>query len=338
MPIRPLLMVAFAAVLPSAARAETTWYVAPGGCQPSDCCYAHGMPGCDDSDCETDVCFYDPFCCILEWDETCAANAAENLCTFLCASCEGTQSAPFCCIQTGIDVAVDGDEIIAAPGTYVESIDFHGKSITVRSMDPDDPGVVAATVIDGGGALQVVTCSSGEGPTTSLRGFTITNGWADGSSLHGGGMVVSGGSSPHVADCTFLGNFAWFGGGMAVLDGNPTVERCTFEGNTTMAVGGALYVSVGNTTVDSCTFRANTSQGGGAVYIDEFPDPTVTVIDSTFCGNVPDDFDGGPVTLSGEIHMSRFCPIPVCPADTNGDGDVGVADFLELLARWGPCP
>ena len=32
------------------------------------------------------------------------------------------------------------------------------------------------------------------------------------------------------------------------------------------------------------------------------------------------------------------CPIPVCPADITGDGNVGINDFLDLLAVWGPCP
>ncbi|MHC4099308.1 MAG: Ig-like domain-containing protein [Planctomycetota bacterium] len=29
---------------------------------------------------------------------------------------------------------------------------------------------------------------------------------------------------------------------------------------------------------------------------------------------------------------------PDCPADIDGDGEVGVTDFLVLLAEWGPCP
>jgi len=36
--------------------------------------------------------------------------------------------------------------------------------------------------------------------------------------------------------------------------------------------------------------------------------------------------------------MSTFCPIPVCPGDIDGDGNVGITDFLDLLAAWGPCP
>ncbi|GAI61123.1 unnamed protein product, partial [marine sediment metagenome] len=33
--------------------------------------------------------------------------------------------------------------------TYYENINFLGKAITVRSTDPNDPNVVAATIIDG---------------------------------------------------------------------------------------------------------------------------------------------------------------------------------------------
>ncbi len=27
-----------------------------------------------------------------------------------------------------------------------------------------------------------------------------------------------------------------------------------------------------------------------------------------------------------------------CPADSDGDGIVGIQDFLAVLAAWGPCP
>ena len=27
-----------------------------------------------------------------------------------------------------------------------------------------------------------------------------------------------------------------------------------------------------------------------------------------------------------------------CPEDLDGDGTVGIVDFLELLANWGDCP
>ncbi len=47
----------------------------------------------------------------------------------------GMEGDPYCSIQTAIDNAVDGDEIVVAPGTYFETIDFLGKAITLRSSD-----------------------------------------------------------------------------------------------------------------------------------------------------------------------------------------------------------
>ncbi|MEE8460014.1 MAG: hypothetical protein V3S08_09070 [Phycisphaerales bacterium] len=53
------------------------------------------------------------------------------------------------------------------------------------------------------------------------------------------------------------------------------------------------------------------------------------------------DLDG-----DGEVGISDFlevlgawgpCPIP-CPADVDGNDDVNIADFLALLAAWGPNP
>jgi hypothetical protein len=54
----------------------------------------------------------------------------------------------------------------------------------------------------------------------------------------------------------------------------------------------------------------------------------------------PSDLDG-----DGEVGITDFLallaawgPCPGCDADLDGDGEVGVTDFLALLAAWGPCP
>jgi hypothetical protein len=52
----------------------------PGGCggaNAGDCTVANGTPGCDDAACCATVCEADPFCCDTEWDDLCAAQAAE---------------------------------------------------------------------------------------------------------------------------------------------------------------------------------------------------------------------------------------------------------------------
>ncbi len=74
-------------------------------------------------------------------------------------------------IQGAINVASKGDEIIVAPGTYNEQINFLGQAITLRGAE--GPG---STIIDALGDGTVVTYASGEGRDTMLTGFTITGG------------------------------------------------------------------------------------------------------------------------------------------------------------------
>ena len=81
-------------------------------------------------------------------------------------------------IQDAIVAAVNGDEIIVRPGTYVENIDFLGKAITVKSEMGS-----AVTIIDGNKTGTVITFQSGETTTSVVEGFTITNGIASGVTL-----------------------------------------------------------------------------------------------------------------------------------------------------------
>jgi hypothetical protein len=75
-------------------------------------------------------------------------------------------------IQAAINVAVNGDTIIVAPGTYPEKIDLAGKQITVRSS-----GGAAVTTLDGTGISDsLVLCDSGETTNTLIEGFTFQDG------------------------------------------------------------------------------------------------------------------------------------------------------------------
>jgi parallel beta-helix repeat protein len=76
-------------------------------------------------------------------------------------------------IQEALTNSWRGDVILVRPGTYHERITFNGRAVTVRSENPDDPGVVQATVItDSAGST--VTFDFNEGDTSVLEGFTIT--------------------------------------------------------------------------------------------------------------------------------------------------------------------
>jgi hypothetical protein len=57
-------------------------------------------------------------------------------------------------------------------------------------------------------------------------------------------------------------------------------------------------------------------------------------------GDIDDDGQVGVTDFLAILAAWGPCPDPPdpCPADLDEDGAVGVTDFLELLALWGPCP
>ncbi len=262
-------------------------------------------------------------------------------------------------IQEAIDAALDGDEVVVAPGEYFENINFLAKAITVRSTDPTDPATVVSTIINGGGSGSVVTCTSGEGPDTVLSGFVITGGNAtfgggmsnfessptvtnctfSGNTAGGiGGGMFNNASSPTVTNCTFSNNTGEnIGGGMFNADSSPTVTNCTFSNNTAEFGGGMLNECNSSPTVINCTFSGNTASSGGGGMLNIFSSPTVT--NCQICANTPDQIIGS-FTDGGGNFVGLYCPPPTpeCPGDLDGNDNVGVSDLLALLANWGPCP
>ena len=115
---------------------------------------------------------------------------------------DGSSEHPYDAIQEGIDAAVDGDELVVAPGTYVENVDFQYTQVLVRSQSPEDPGTVASTIIDGDGTgITVAMFGPGFSPwAAELNGFTVRN--------SGGPGIACGGGSPVVQNCMITSNGA----------------------------------------------------------------------------------------------------------------------------------
>ncbi|UCG59514.1 MAG: right-handed parallel beta-helix repeat-containing protein [Phycisphaerales bacterium] len=161
-------------------------------------------------------------------------------------------------IEEAVAAASPGDtNIIVAEGTHYvtnpNGIDLQGKRINVMSEDPNDPNVVAHTIIDCQGSRfanrRAFHFRSGEGPDTVIAGFTIRNGFIVGvtgitGGIPGGPVNPGDTNSPFRAasGTSAIGNGY---GGAILCEGrsSPTIRNCVITDNTVIAAWGGDGVS-----------------------------------------------------------------------------------------------
>lgn len=164
-------------------------------------------------------------------------------------------------IQLAINDSKSGDEIVVGPGVYHENISFQGKNITLRSTEPTNSAIVAATMIEGDGSKSVVTFSGGEDANSTLAGLTIWGGNAE----NGGGIYCGANSTPMIAHCVITNNSATqSGGGIHTHNSSPTVRNCIIYRNSAK-LGAGVYTEGGNTTLINCTLADNTGFWAGGI-------------------------------------------------------------------------
>lgn len=202
-------------------------------------------------------------------------------------------------LQAAIDSSRELDTIILASGTYrvQKGFEIFGKNITISSSSPDDPNIVAGTIIEQlrveGGSHDRAFTFVDVGPQTVLNGLTIRNfrlrtiDGDDGdndpntfanmsgrnSGTNSGVAIVCSKASPTIKNCRFE-NCNTIGGnggnGAAGEDGQPNGGMGGWPGG---AHGGAVAMYVGwdmageeqgpsNPTFINCNFIDCSAQGG----------------------------------------------------------------------------
>ena len=185
----------------------------------------------------------------------------------------GTLASPYASLQFAIaqPSTADGDRIEVADGLYVEAIDFLGKAIHVVGVSG-----AGSTTVDGGGFLEfqsAVVFQSGEGRDSVLQGFTITNGLGTydphTNEDYGGGIYLVQ-SNPTIANCVVTSNFSDAGAGIYGVDSSPRIVDTTVasNGDSLSARGGGIALLGGAAELERVFVDDNfTSGDGGGVWL-----------------------------------------------------------------------
>ncbi len=183
---------------------------------PDDWEYSHGFDPSDSNDAENDQ-DSDNYSNVVEFFHGSDPNDVNS------TSEPNTITVPtdVSTIQGAIDVSIDGDVIEILAGTYYETINFNGKSITLRSTNPNFWGIIEKTIIDANdNDANVVTFNNGEDANSILEGLTLTGGKY--------GVFCDSSSSPTMSKCIIEDNSAH---GIYCLSGAPLVTNSIIRHN-----------------------------------------------------------------------------------------------------------
>jgi parallel beta-helix repeat protein len=229
-------------------------------------------------------------------------------------------------IQSGIDVASDGDTVIVSDGTYTSTgnkdLETKGKAITVRSQNGPELCIIDC---QGDGRGFFINNETGVEKETVISGFTITNSSEEGISSGYGLLTVANciitncskvginAGSPStttmitncvitnngnggifcrvtiIRDCIISNNTSYFGGGITLFSSGSKVINCVISGNQSLNDGGGIVSYGGNETITNCTITGNSSltKGGAIAEIGGYN--TSKINNSILWGNSPEE-------------------------------------------------
>ena len=185
---------------------------------------------------------------------------------------------------------------------------------------------------DGGGMY------NGQGSSPILSDCTLSA-----NTSGGGGMYNYDRSDPSLTDCTLVGNQAFKGAGMRVVNQcQPTLVGCTFKDNTAQDHGGGMEIgsSGGSASLIGCTFMNDMAVGfgngyggfGGGIFSEDAIGPELT--DCNFCGNSVAsgncNVEGSTSVQSNGNQFLLNCNV----GDVNFDLAVDSGDLGHVVALW----
>lgn len=194
-------------------------------------------------------------------------------------------------LQDSIMNAVDGDSIKVADGTYYptattdrnlsivlrRNVSLYGGYAGAGAADPNSRDFSAyPTILSGDiksansrsdNSRHVLSVANVSG-TIVIEGFTVTQGYADGSANNqnnGGAILALSAGTLSIRSCVFMGNYASnFGGAVYAKSTNLQLYSCSIIGNSA-STGGAVYNDSSTATLSNCTILMNSASNGAAL-------------------------------------------------------------------------
>ena len=225
-------------------------------------------------------------------------------------------------IQTGINAAADYDTILVQPGIYTENLNYIGKNLVIGSLyiTTQDPVYIDQTVIDGNDNGSVVIFESNEGNDAVLCGFVITNGYSTNSSE------------------------AFSGGGICIMDANPSLHNLIIRNNRAKYSGGGIYCENASPIISDVIITENSAQtcgGGLSCWYDSSPElNNVTIsrnIAERWCGGGIFCYDNATLIFNEELQSNIYLNIARRGTDLNLDFvDTSIEVFVDTFTVMNP--
>ena len=187
---------------------------------------------------------------------------------------DGSIDAPFETISRAMSSAVDGDTIRLKQGAYSEPFDFENKDIVLesRAFELEDEQIISDTYFtvgqSGGTCLTLNGPSNNEG---KIRGIAFKGGF----NSSGGGLAIIN-CSPILEKLKVENNSADIGGGIFLSGSDAILKSITIRENGAN-MGGGLYVTGGNPILENTIIEENFAYWGGGLYSDN-SDFTISIV------------------------------------------------------------
>jgi parallel beta-helix repeat protein len=214
----------------------------------------------------------------------------------------GSVDSPLKTIQKAIDVVNEPGHVVLTPATYTGAgnvdVNFKGRAITVRAIEPNDVNTVTKTVINCQGTSaskhRAFYFHTDEDANSVVQGLTIINGYQT-----SGGAIRCDNSSPTIRNCTIIKNTASsYGGGIYDYNSDAIIANCTFSKNTALSKGGALCCDYGSSTaLTNSILWQDVAPSGNEIAITSSATPSITTVSYS-------DIDGGQPSLYKEAGCS----------------------------------